>query len=245
LYVIFAMLDGGLDRHLGETRKRIWTAPEGAQPGDRALFYFGRAYRGIYAIGRTKREAEPGELDDWAQNERGWFFTPHEAVTKRKRPLSLAQIRKAFPEWRRWINLRGVRAQFVPLDLEQRLASLLAEGNPSAKELLEPWLQRDEPRPNQGTTDRPLVSARRRLRDAEFGRLVRGYCSGRCCACPIDTDYDRLGILEAAQVRSVEAGGSDDLSNALPLCPNHHGLFDEGRWTLDGESIVLSQSVPR
>jgi predicted restriction endonuclease len=122
---------------------------------------------------------------------------------------------------------------------------MLAKGNPSARTLLSPWLlSGDVPESNQELPSRPLVSVRRRLRDSRFGRRVRNASGGRCGACLSVTNYDKLGILEAAHIRSVEEEGSDELSNALALCPNHHALFDEGKWTLNGKKIIFGQRLP-
>lgn len=244
LYIIFGKMDDGLDRMLNDARRRPWTAPKEAQPGDTALFYFGGVNPGIQAIGRTATSAQAGVPGDWTESERG-FFARHADVEKLRQPVPLQQIRKQFPAWGRWKNLRGVRVHKVPANLRERVAAVVANGNPSARTLLSSWLRADEPESSHRVSpDRPLVSVRRRLRNSRFGKLVCARSGGQCGACSAATDYDKMGILEAAHIRSVEKQGPDDLSNALALCPNHHALFDEGKWTLNGKRIVFGQSLP-
>jgi putative restriction endonuclease len=159
----------------------------------------------------------------------------------------LQQIRKRFPTWKLWRNLRGVRVIKVPEHHRRALAALVVHGNPSARTFLSPWL------PN-GTrvktaipesTVRDIGTVRRRLRDSTFGRRVRKASGGECAACLPRTNYDALGVLEAAHVRRVQNDGPDTLANALALCPNHHALFDQGFWTVDGKRIVLRPGLPR
>ena len=63
--------------------------------------------------------------------------------------------------------------------------------------------------------------------------------------CPEGLSYAAVNILEAAHIRSVEAQGPDDLANGMPLCPNHHALFDEGFWSI-GErgQVLVSRHLP-
>jgi hypothetical protein len=233
LYIVFARGDGEVGR-LNNARKRPWTVPKDAQPGDVALFYFGGSDPGIHAVGRTASPAEPGVPGDWTESEHG-FFAQHADIQQLPNLVTLRQIRAEFPEWPRWKNLRGVRVHIVPEAYCGPLAELVVRNNPSARTLLSPWLAEET---------RTIVIARRRLRDSAFGRRVRSASGGQCAACASRTNYDELGILEAAHIRPVEHGGPDELPNALALCPNHHALLDEGIWTLYGSRIVLRDGVP-
>jgi 5-methylcytosine-specific restriction enzyme A len=100
------------------------------------------------------------------------------------------------------------------------------------------------PTDSRESQERSTSVARRKARDSAFSREVRARSQGRCAVCAVDIDYEALGILEAAHIKSVEADGPDDLSNALPLCPTHHGLFDEFHWTIEAGRVVVSASVP-
>jgi HNH endonuclease len=243
LYIVFIKGDVASQR-LEEAAEQPWTAPKDAKPGDVALFYFGGSDPGLHAVGKTATPAEAGVPGDWTHSEHG-FFARHAGIKRLHRPISLREIRAAFPTWGRWKSLRGVRVNIVPLQWRDRLAAMIGARNPSARPLLSTWLPVSTQPPEHEPPPRPLVSVRRHLRDSSFGKRVRRASQGRCAVCVSPTDYDRLGILEAAHIRSVEEGGPDELTNALALCPNHHALFDEGRWTLDGDSILLDHDLPR
>lgn len=83
---------------------------------------------------------------------------------------------------------------------------------------------------------------RPKARDSWFARRVRTKSLGQCAACIVDIDYEALRVLEAAHIQSVEADGPDNVNNALPLCPTHHRLFDEGLWSIGADDcIILSE----
>lgn len=98
------------------------------------------------------------------------------------------------------------------------------------------------PPPARQFQQRSLSSVRRTLRDSRFSREVRARSGGRCAVCPEGLSYAAVNILEAAHIRSVQAQGPDDLANGLPLCPNHHALFDEGFWSIEARGRVLVSS---
>jgi hypothetical protein len=241
---VFARGDGEVGR-LNDARKRLWTAPKDARPGDVAFFYFGGSNPGIHAVGRTASPVKPGVPGDWTESTHG-FFARYADIQQLPNLVTLQQIRAEFPEWPRWKNLRGVRVHIVPEAYCGPLAELVVRDNPSARTLLSPWLAGETRARNSDAPlqHRTIVIVRRRLRDSAFGKRVRMASGGQCAACASRTDYDELGILEAAHIRPVEHEGPDELSNALALCPNHHALLDEGIWTLDGSRIVLRDGVP-
>lgn len=71
-------------------------------------------------------------------------------------------------------------------------------------------------------------------------RVLRRY-GRRCAFCDIDHD----GLLHAAHLCPVEAGGSDDPRNGLVLCLNHHRAFDLGLLRIDPETLdVVAVSPP-
>jgi hypothetical protein len=244
LYIVFVKSNGSADQLEGAVQS--WTAPARAQPGDIALFYFATPTSAIQAIGRTATPAESGTPDDWTPSDHG-YFSKYENIVRLHNPLSLMAIRTRFPEWGRWKNLRGIRVHIVPANLCGPLAEMLESRNPSVRTLLSQWLTQDSTSttPDAESLEREMATVRRRLRDTAFGRRVRRESSGECAACAVSENYEELGILEAAHIRAVAHNGNDALSNALALCPNHHALFDEGIWTVDGKRIILRKTVPK
>jgi hypothetical protein len=95
------------------------------------------------------------------------------------------------------------------------------------------------PSPSGARQQRSISIIRRKARDSRFSRWVRETNGHRCAVCPEGISYADVNILEAAHIRSVEEDGPDDLHNGLPLCPNHHALFDEGLWSLRPNGRVL------
>lgn len=60
------------------------------------------------------------------------------------------------------------------------------------------------------------------VRDARFRRAVVDAYGGQCAMCGVG-----LGLVEGAHILPVSVpGSSDDPSNGLALCPNHHAAFD-------------------
>ncbi len=249
LYIVFRRDDGRGPSQLKDAEREPWTAPRETQPGGVALFYLTGPKRGIWAIGRAATEAAPGKPGKWAKGNRPAYFVQHTNVILFSSPITLDELRNRFPKWTFWNNLRGRRAHLLPEEYRAQLARIVAEKNPSARDLLSPWLsdteEREQPRYDSGR--RSVATVRRLVRDSTFGKLVRQESGGRCAACAADTDYEGLGILQAAHIRPVEERGPDELGNALALCPNHHALFDEGFWTVDhkdGRKIVLQPTLP-
>lgn len=243
LYVIYAAGHAIADR-LRDATSRPWTAPKDARPGDVALFYFGGDQAGIHGIGRTASKASVGIPDpEWTDSATG-YFASHSDIQRLQEPLTLRRIREEFPDWGRWKALRGVRVHIVPEERRVPFASLITAADPTARSLLAPWLG-GTPDEAVARAPRPTVSVRRQLRDSVFARRVRTASHGLCSACTGRTDYEVLGILEAAHIRPVADGGQDELANALPLCPNHHALLDEGKWTVKERRIVVNRDLPR
>jgi putative restriction endonuclease len=61
------------------------------------------------------------------------------------------------------------------------------------------------------------------LRDYDFRSRVLEAYDFQCAICGI-----RLGMVEAAHIVPVKDGGTDETSNGVALCPNHHASFDRG-----------------
>ena len=74
---------------------------------------------------------------------------------------------------------------------------------------------------------RPISEAQRRRRE-----LQKLY-SGKCQVCGFDQ------AVEAAVIRPLDKEGTPTLSNMLLLCPNHHTLFDLGRFSVDSDFSLI------
>lgn len=244
LYVVFMNADASRDFLTGR-RGRLWTAPKSARPGDVALFYRGGDSPAIWAIGRAATEAEPGTPAYSTSSDRA-YFARYTSMSQLPSLLPLDELRSRFPRWGRWRNLRGVKVHIVPKGRQSRFAALVAERNAVARRLLAPWLKTVEsPEPGDvSPLSREFVEVRRRLRNSAFGRRVRSESGGQCAACSSPANYEEMGVLEAAHIRPVKCDGPDSLTNALPLCPTHHAMFDEGLWSVDGRHIVVCKIVP-
>lgn len=99
--------------------------------------------------------------------------------------------------------------------------------------------------PESATTLRKRRETKVTERNGAFARSVRSRSQGRCAACPPHLDYGRARLIECAHIRPVSHKGIDDLSNALPLCPTHHALFDRFLWTVNGSTLVFSSALSR
>ena len=84
-------------------------------------------------------------------------------------------------------------------------------------------------------------SYERRLRDPMFRYWVEKRCGIKCAFC----DIDHPGLLEAAHIKSVSAGGSDHPLNGMMLCANHHKALDSWLVTIDPITgkIFTSESI--
>lgn len=117
--------------------------------------------------------------------------------------------------------------------------------HPSVDELLD-WLGA-LPVPNaSATAGKPLPTnpvttvqpssaesgGRRRLGVVQFRREVAGAYGTACAACGFDP-----GFFTAAHLKDWAKRGPDEWWNGLPLCPNHHVLFDRGRIRVDPQSL--------
>lgn len=142
LYIVFIRPDDESNPRLDveQSNEVPWTAPKDAQPGDTALFYLGGAEPGICGIGRTAEEAELGEPGEWTESTWG-YFAQHEKVLLLRHPITLHDIRRAFPTWKRWNNLKGTRVHIVPEDRCERLAEMVAARNSVARRFLLPWIE--------------------------------------------------------------------------------------------------------
>lgn len=106
----------------------------------------------------------------------------------------------------------------------------------------------DEELPPPPTADSPFKLTetederwgRRRARpnQARFAFKVFQRYGAACVACGLSV----RSALEAAHVRSKATAGSDDERNGLPLCSNHHRMYDAFLWAIEPEAMEF---VPR
>jgi hypothetical protein len=196
------------------------------------------AVRGIVASGHTTGQVredshwrEPGKRARYVPSAFTAMVDPFSDDLLPQKELSTGALRDVH-----WDTQGG--GMLIPDDaleeLEERWARHLA-----GKGIYVP------PIPARRLQQRSMRIVRRILRDSRFSREVRARSGGRCAVCPEGLSYAAVNILEAAHIRSVEAQGPDDLTNGLPLCPNHHALFDEGFWSIGARSQVLvSRELP-
>lgn len=76
------------------------------------------------------------------------------------------------------------------------------------------------------------------LRDWSFRRRVYAAYEHGCAVCRL-----QLGLVEAAHIVPVGAGGSDATSNGMALCPTHHEAFDAALISVaDDYRVLVSES---
>lgn len=211
-----------------------------------------RGYRGVYAdLANTRSEAFPNgialtvlDLGKAYANEmtdEGVIY--HFPVTARpgRDQAEIEALRAAFktglvvfvlttaPGEKRTV----LRAYVEDLDSDSGLALLTFSG--------------ESPRPVPPPPDAEFtlteeedeaVWAKRRARpnQARFAFAVMQRYGRRCAVCELD-----VGIaIQAAHLRSKARRGADDARNGLPLCANHHVMFDGGLWGFNMEGGVMT-----
>lgn len=91
--------------------------------------------------------------------------------------------------------------------------------------------------------EREIEAVYRKKRDSLFRKKILEKYNNRCVICG---ERDE-GILQAAHINSVANGGSDDLSNGICLCANHHILYDKGLidFNFSNESFMCSSQLEK
>lgn len=81
-----------------------------------------------------------------------------------------------------------------------------------------------------------LVKVRRNQTKFRYGVLKR--YGTICSVC----DFDIEEAIEAAHIIPKESKGTDDLRNGLPMCSNHHKLFDSNFFAFDeGTNVIVRE----
>jgi hypothetical protein len=76
--------------------------------------------------------------------------------------------------------------------------------------------------PDEQAAVRARTAATRLIRDAKFAKLVVTAYNNRCAMCGLN-----FGLVSGAHIFPVSAPGStDEITNGISLCDNHHRAFD-------------------
>lgn len=90
-----------------------------------------------------------------------------------------------------------------------------------------------------------FVGLKKYERDPEFRENIRKAYQSKCAICNYSIRVrDKLVGLEAAHIKWLMAGGSNETTNGLLLCSMHHILLDMGAYTIDKNyRVEVSESA--
>lgn len=88
---------------------------------------------------------------------------------------------------------------------------------------------------NDIVNDRTKKTVERYNRDIRFRNMVLEAYGSQCAVCGCREEK----LLQAAHIRAVADGGSDDVSNGICLCANHHLMFDKALIQIDFKNKKL------
>lgn len=73
------------------------------------------------------------------------------------------------------------------------------------------------------------------VRDTSKSREIKELYNYTCQVCSLRIELNGIGYAEGAHIKPLGRphNGSDDISNLLCLCPNHHVMFDKFHFTVD------------
>lgn len=106
--------------------------------------------------------------------------------------------------------------------------------DPNDKEFKDTW--KNDTNNSDAFNDRTRISTSRWNRDQDFRKKVINAYNCQCAICRCSEEK----ILQAAHIKAVADGGTDDLSNGICLCANHHLMFDCGLIKIDFQKLQLS-----
>ena len=78
-----------------------------------------------------------------------------------------------------------------------------------------------------------LVAASRWIRDQKFGRKVLNVYNHKCAMCGVQGR-----LVQGAHIVPVKAKGTDEVTNGLALCRNHHGAYDLFLLAVDEDGTI-------
>lgn len=87
--------------------------------------------------------------------------------------------------------------------------------------------------PSDGARRTEIREIEIKVRDERFRQRVISAYDGRCAFCGLDS-----GLVEAAHIQAVAAGGPDLLVNGLSACPTHHAAFDRGLLMIGPDNAI-------
>lgn len=86
-----------------------------------------------------------------------------------------------------------------------------------------------------------LSTINKKVREERFQRYVRSMYKGKCAICSLQAK-----LTEAAHIIPVKDNGTDELTNGVLLCRNHHKAFDMGLLAINSSYvIVLNQNYEK
>ncbi|MDP3792670.1 MAG: HNH endonuclease [bacterium] len=80
-----------------------------------------------------------------------------------------------------------------------------------------------------------VTTINKKVRETKFQKYIYSLYRGRCAMCGL-----QARLTEAAHIVAVKDDGSDEISNGVLLCRNHHRAFDLGLLAIDGKYIICS-----
>jgi putative restriction endonuclease len=117
------------------------------------------------------------------------------------------------------------------------------KASPSLRETLERLLEGQLEGPSMyspASKSNSWQTVRRLGRDRAFRSAVFRAYGSRCVVCGWGAKLNGRSLaLDAAHIRAVSAGGSNDVDNGLPLCSFHHQLFDAGVFTWSAKRRLM------
>lgn len=178
------------------------------EPGDWVWAYFGGGVRRICGVGTVTSPV--GWRSDWGRYAVRIRWDAQLTAAMKQRPIR-------YEEYRQQVQASAVRA------------------SASTQQVLDAWLQQERrPATPPSAVRFATRTVAQRLGQTQFRldvlRAFGGACAVTGCAEP--------GVLQAAHILPVEAGGRHDVANALLLRADLHNLFDLGRLTINARLEV-------
>jgi len=72
------------------------------------------------------------------------------------------------------------------------------------------------------------------IRNTKFRRAVLQVYEQKCAVCGL-----QIGVVEASHIVPVAEGGTDEVTNGIAFCPNHHKAFDQGLFLVTTEYRIF------
>lgn len=212
-----------------------------------------RGYRGVFAdLRNTQSEAFPrgiavtvldlGKLYPNEMTTEGALYHFPSTDTPGRDKAEVESLRAAYetglvvfvltmaPNERRTV----MRAYVEDLDADSGLALLTFSGD-STRPVPPPPEAEFNLTDNEDEAEVVWAKRRARPNQSRFAFDVMRRYGRRCAVCDL-----AVGVaIQAAHLRAKSRRGRDDARNGLPLCANHHLMFDRRLWTLNAYSGIV------